>query len=294
MYRFLLTPRWVALALVMALAAATMVWLGLWQLSRYHHRSDINARIDAAALADPLPLAQVLTPPSATGAGPAPAAEDTWSVVSATGRYDVAHEIVVRTRTLDGSPGFEIVTPLVLADGSAVLVDRGFLPSPSGPALQLPVTPVPPAGEVTVVGRVHAPESRAAAPELLDERLTVRRIDPAKIAEVLPYPVFGGYLTLTSQTPAASDELTPLPPGRQNAILNAGYTVQWWAFAVLTLVGFGYLAYRHAHPPARPDAADPYMDPDASPTDVAAPDVADPDAADHGQDSAPVSGAAPR
>ena len=256
MYRFLLTPRWIALALVMALAAAVMVLLGTWQLSRYHHRSDINARIDAAAAAEPRPLADVLEPPAGAKVGPTPTAEDTWSVVSVTGRYDAEHEIVVRARSLNGSSGFEILTPLVLADGTAILVDRGFLASPMGAASAIPPTPTPPSGEVVVVGRVTGPESRASTPEPVADRLTVRRIDPAKIAEVLPYPVYGGYLTLQSQTPPAGDELTPLPPARQNALLNAGYTAQWWIFAALTLVGYGYLAYRHAHAPAEPDTAE--------------------------------------
>jgi Uncharacterized conserved protein len=255
-YRFLLTPRWIALALVMALAAAVMVLLGTWQLSRYHHRSDINARIDAAAAAEPRPLADVLEPPAGAKVGPTPTAEDTWSVVSVTGRYDAEHEIVVRARSLNGSSGFEILTPLVLADGTAILVDRGFLASPMGAASAIPPTPTPPSGEVVVVGRVTGPESRASTPEPVADRLTVRRIDPAKIAEVLPYPVYGGYLTLQSQTPPAGDELTPLPPARQNALLNAGYTAQWWIFAALTLVGYGYLAYRHAHAPAEPDTAE--------------------------------------
>lgn len=248
MYRFLLTPRWIALALVMALAAAIMVLLGNWQLSRYQYRSDVNARIDAAASAPPRALDEVLAPPAGAQVGPAPTTEDTWSVVSVTGRYDPEHEIVVRARSLDGSSGYEIVTPLVLADGTAILVNRGFLAAPARAASAIPATPAPPSGEVEVVGRISAPESRATAPELVADRLTVRRIDPAKIAEVLPYPVYGGYITLQSQTPPASDELTPLPPDRQNALLNAGYTLQWWIFAALTLVGYGYLAYRHAHP----------------------------------------------
>jgi cytochrome oxidase assembly protein ShyY1 len=254
-YRFLLTPRWIALALVMTLAAATMVGLGLWQLSRYHLRSEINARIDAAAQAPPQPLAQVLQAPADSGVGPAPSQEDSWSVVAATGRYDVAHEIVARARTFDGTAGFEIITPLVLADGTAILVDRGFLAATSGVATEIPAVPAAPNGEVVVVGRVHAPESRATAPELLGDRLVVRRIDPFKIAEAVPYPLYGGYLTLASQTPPATAELTPLPPDRQNPALNAGYTVQWWAFAALTLFGFGYLAYRQAHPAQRRPAA---------------------------------------
>jgi len=254
-YRFLLTPRWIGLALVMALAAAIMVLLGTWQLSRYQARSDINARIDAAASAPPRPLAEVLAPPAGAKVGPAPSAEDAWGMVSVTGRYDPEYEVVVRARSLNGSSGFEVVPPLVLADGTAVLVDRGFLAASVGAASAIPATPAPPTGEVEVVGRVNRPESRATVPELVGDRLTLRGVDPAKIAEMLPYPVYGGYLTLQSQTPPAGEELVPVPPARQNALLNAGYTAQWGIFAALTLVGYGYLAYRHAHAP-QPEASD--------------------------------------
>jgi cytochrome oxidase assembly protein ShyY1 len=246
-YRFLLSRQWIALGLLMVLAAATMVCLGLWQLSRYQHRSAINARIDAATQVPPRPLTEALPAP-AGNTGPVPSADVMWSVVSVTGRYDVAHEILARVRTMHGRVGFEVITPLVLSDGSAILVDRGWLPASDRGAAAAPDVPVPPTGEVVVVGRVHAPESRAGSPEPFDGRLAVRRIDPKKIKDVIPYPLYGAYLTLERQSPAADPAFTPIPPDHENAALNAGYTVQWWAFALLTLGGFGYLAYRHAHP----------------------------------------------
>lgn len=259
MYRFLLAPRWLGLALLMVLAAATMVGLGVWQLHRYHYRSDINARIDAATQSPPRPLGEVLTPPPATGGvGAGPAAADAWSVVSVAGRYDAAHEILARVRTLDGTVGFEVITPLVLPDGTAVLVDRGWLPAPDAGVTVGPAVPAAPTGQVAVVGRVHAPESRSSAPEPFAGGLAVRRIDPAKIVEAVPYPLYGAYLTLESQNPPADPAFATIPPDHQNAALNAAYVVQWWIFAVLTLTGYGYLAYRHAHPlPAELVAATP-------------------------------------
>lgn len=232
----------------MVLASATMVGLGMWQLDRYHYRSDLNARIDAATQAPPRPLTEVLGAPPEEGVGPAPQPEDTWQMVTVTGRFDPAHEILARARTVNRAVGFEVITPLVLPDGSAVLVDRGWIPAPAQAATAAPVVPPAPSGDVVVVGRVHAPESRAAAPEDFDGRLAVRRIDPGKIADVMPYPLYGAYLTLESQTPPADSAFVTIPADHQNAALNAGYTVQWWAFAALTLVGYGYLAYRHAHP----------------------------------------------
>ena len=77
-YRFLLSPRWIGLGLLMSLAAATMVGLGLWQLSRYHYRSDINARIDAATTHSPLPITPTLVAPAGGRVGAAPDPAATW------------------------------------------------------------------------------------------------------------------------------------------------------------------------------------------------------------------------
>jgi len=232
-YRFLLSPRWIGLGLLMILAAATMVGLGLWQLDRYHLRSAINARIDSAATRAPVPLDQV-----AAGAA--------WTRVTVTGRYDPAHEILARSRTVEGRVGFEVVTPLVLDDGSAVLIDRGWIPPAEAGAAAVPAVPPAPTGEVTVVGRIHAPESRADRVERMDGHLSVRRIAPARLATALPYRLYPAYVTLESQNPPADPAFVPIAPDHENAGMNAGYVVQWWIFAGLTLTGLGYLVVREA------------------------------------------------
>jgi cytochrome oxidase assembly protein ShyY1 len=238
-YRFLATARWLGFAALAVSLAATMVGLGLWQLDRYHQRSSVNARIDAATRAAAVPVAAVLT----AGEDPPPGAA--WTRVTGTGRYDPAHEIVVRERTVDSRVGFEILDPLRLPDGSAVLVDRGWLPADAtGGALALPAVPPAPAGEVTVTGLVHLPESRASAATRTAGVLTVRRIAPSRLASSMPYPVLGGYVVIEQPEPG----FTVLPVDHQNSGMNAGYVVQWWAFALLTLLGFAWAAYRQAHP----------------------------------------------
>lgn len=254
-YRFLLRPQWLVFGLVMLLAAGTMVGLGRWQLSRYHERSAINARIDRAATGAPLPVTDVMTP------GVAPTADDEWTRVTVTGRYDPEHEVLARSRTVAEHVGFEILTPLVLADGTAVLVDRGWIPPAPGGATARPAVPPAPGGEVTVVGRARLPESGAAEPQRRDGRVEVRRIDPSRLTKVVPHRLLGGYVTLDSQTPPADEAFTPIPVRHENAGQNLGYVIQWWLFATLTLVGFGWLARREARrsrdPRPRDRAAEP-------------------------------------
>ncbi len=244
MYRFLATPKWIAFAALTVLLAAVMVALGFWQLHRYHERSANNGRIDAAVAAPPVAIGQVLTgdKPPAPGAA--------WTRVKVTGRYDPAHEIIARERTVNSQVGFEIVDPLRLPDGRAVLVDRGWLAAPvTRGAVAMPQVPAVPSGEVTVTGLVHLPESRADAPSRSDSgQLSVRRISPARLASAVPYPLLGGYVTLDNQQPAGDPSFVQIPVDHQDSAMNAGYTVQWWAFALITLLGFGWVARREAHP----------------------------------------------
>ncbi len=231
MYRFLLTPRWLGFALLMVVLAAVMVGLGRWQLDRYHERDTINKRIDAASNASPVPLSSVAT------VGKVPPASADWTRVTVTGHFDTGHQVFARDRSIDQGVGFEVLTPLVRSDGSAVVVDRGWIADASA-------VPAPPAGEVTVTGRLRLPESRPDRPLTIDGRVEVRRIDPADLP--LPYPVVGGYVL--GDEPAQAG-LTPIPSDHENSAMNAGYVVQWWAFAALTLAGFVWAARRQAKGP---------------------------------------------
>ena len=247
MYRFLLTPRWLGAAALALAAAVVMVLLGDWQLHRYHERSAINARIDAADSVQAIPLTSILARPTAASrAAGAPDKSVAWTKISVTGRYDRAYEIQARARTVNGDVGFEIVTPLVLGDGTAVLIDRGWLPAAPGGAMAPPTVPAAPDGPVTVVGQVHLSESRATPIARRDGRLDTRRISVPRLAREMPYPVYGAYVLLTAQTPAGSTAFTEIPIDHEDSWLNAGYTVQWWLFAGMALFAYGWQARREA------------------------------------------------
>jgi cytochrome oxidase assembly protein ShyY1 len=238
-YRFLATPRWVGFAALAVLLSAIMTFLGFWQLSRYHARHTINLRIDHANATAPVPIDSVIGPSLA-----APGTKE-WTRVTVTGTYDPAHTVVARDRSVDGV-GFEILVPLDRPDGTTVLVDRGFVQA-TGDALQAPVVPPVPLGTVTVAGRIHLPESDADSPVRVGDETTVRRIDPRKIAPVLGSGrTYADYLLLDAQTPPAAAGFERIPADRQPAWLNAGYTVQWWLFALMVLAAYGWGARREA------------------------------------------------
>src|SRR5262245_35333529 len=239
----------------MTMLAAVMVGLGFWQLDRFHQRSAINDRIDAGGSAVPVPLSSLLAT-----VGSDPPVSAIWTRVTVTGTYDPEHQILARARTVGGNVGFEVITPLVLPTGDAVLIDRGGIPpASSGSAIAAPSVPAVPSGHGTVTGRLHAPASRATAPEQFGGGRAVRRIAPSALSSTVPHPLYGGYVTMDGQVPPAGSALVPIPADHENAAMNAGYVVQWWAFALLTLAGYVYLARREAHPPSASSAfsADP-------------------------------------
>ncbi|MGC5033116.1 SURF1 family protein [Micromonospora sp. DT229] len=248
MYRFLLTPRWLGILALTLVAATVMVLLGNWQLDRYRGRTAINERIDAGLRMAAVPLRDAL--PAPTGGpgtvGPPPAEERTFTRVTLTGRYDTDNTVFVRGRTVDTKVGFEVLTPLVLTDGTAVVVNRGWIPPAPGGALAQPVLPTTPTGEVTVEGRVRASESGDAKVSRREGRLESRRVSLPQLAPQLPYPLHGGYVLLDEQTPAADPVFKAVPVGHANNWQNLGYVVQWWIFGGMTVFGFGWVARREA------------------------------------------------
>ncbi|MGC1211533.1 MAG: SURF1 family protein [Micromonospora sp.] len=272
MYRFLLTPRWLGYLALTLVAAALMVFLGNWQLDRYRGRTAVNERIDAGAKMTPAPLRDAM--PAPTGgpgtAGPAPAERVTWTRVTATGRYDPSNLILVRGRTVESTVGFEVLTPLVLADGTAVLVDRGWIPpAPGGSATAQPQVPAAPTGEVTVTGRVVASEGGAGAVDRREGKLEIRRVGVTRLARELPYPIHGGYVLLDQQTPAADPAFRAVPIGHTNNWQNFGYVVQWWLFAGMSLFGYAWVARREARRAAGLDKPRPPVDRAAQPASTA-------------------------
>ncbi|GAA3307099.1 hypothetical protein GCM10020295_65070 [Streptomyces cinereospinus] len=141
MYRFLLSRQWVILTLVVLALVPTMVELGFWQLHRHERRVALNNVIAESLAAKPVP-AETLTAP---GAGVEKA--DLYRRVTAQGRFDTAHEVVVRRRTnADDEVGYHVLTPFVLDDGRVLLVNRGWVPSDGLSQTAFPRIPAPPRG----------------------------------------------------------------------------------------------------------------------------------------------------
>ena len=244
MLRFLLSRRWLGLLLAVVVIGVTCVELGLWQFRRYHERIDRNEVTRSNLAGDAAPVSDVLSP-----AAP-PTEDDQWRVVKADGSYDAERQVVVSYRTRNGSPGVDVVVPLITTSGIALLVDRGWVATENN--AETPQLPAPPAGHVKVTGwvRVNADDGDEVEPQ----DGTVRAISSDALAPTLPFEVYDGFLDLTSEQPNATDE----PLRAEAPDLSSGphffYGVQWFFFAALALGFWCYFAwaeYRGQPRPAR-------------------------------------------
>lgn len=208
-------------------------WLGEWQFGRLEDRKERNAVVAANEDRTPVPVTDVLAP------GRRVAEDDEWRLVTATGVYDAAETVVVRYRTRKSAPGVEVVVPLVTADGTAVVVDRGWFGT-DDPEIGPDELPAPPDGEVTITGWVRA-DGEGDSTDIVGR--STRAISSTKIGEAIDTPVLTGFVALKEEDPAPAEELEPVELPELGEGPHFFYGLQWWFFGVLGVGGFAYLAW---------------------------------------------------
>ena len=194
--------REITLGVVAAVVVALCVEAGVWQLGRLEQRRARNARA----------AARLALPPLEVRAGIAADSVRQRRVV-ARGVYDFAAERTWPGRSFEGTPGVALITPLRLADGSAVLVDRGWVPSPD-------------AFHVDHAAYVEAERVRIEGIALVPPR---GRGD-VETTGFLPFIV-------QLEQPESQGLPRRWPPPVLDNGPHLSYAIQWFSFALIALVG---------------------------------------------------------
>jgi surfeit locus 1 family protein len=250
-------------ALLAMLATARLGW---WQLDRAQQKLDLQARITARGSLPPLPQA-------ALPRNEAEAAAQHYRPVQLRGRWLAEQTVYLDNRQMNARQGFFVLTPLLLAPGDAVLVQRGWMPRDFSDRTRLQPLPAQP-GEVLVRGRLAPAPSRlldlAGAgqgpirqnvdlPALAGDLglalrpLSVQQTEPTLVAPVGPEPAA-----------AVPDDglLRQWPAVAVDVGKHHGYAFQWFALSALLLgltFWFQFLRPRlrpaaHGHVPSEPAA----------------------------------------
>jgi surfeit locus 1 family protein len=167
-----------------------------------------------------------------------------YTHVRVAGRFDAERQFLLDNISHNGAPGYQVLTVLELAEGSKLLVNRGWLPflgfREQLPDVALPVESL--AGPLTLTGRLAAlpvaglPSGRAGPATVGDWPRVASFPTSAQLEAAYGAPLLPAVLLLDADSgPGYLRDWQP--PGLQPA-RHIGYAVQWWAFALLLLALF--------------------------------------------------------
>jgi surfeit locus 1 family protein len=221
---------WVALLLVLT---AILIALGVWQVERLHWKLDLIARVEARVHAEPQPA-------------PGPAE---WPLINAEG-YEYRRVRLVGTflndsqaqvyAVTDLGPGYWVMTPMKSADGTIVIVNRGFVPIDRRDPRSRQTGEI--AGETTVTGLLRLSEpkgtllrSNVPANERWYSRDVAAIAATRKLQNVAPYFIDADATANAGSLPVGG--LTQLVFPNSHLV----YAITWFGLAVMTLGMTGYL-----------------------------------------------------
>lgn len=262
---FLLRPGWLVLAVVVAgFAYMCFTVLAPWQLGKNTNTEHRNALIEESVDADPVPIESVLP-----ASGPI-ASDDEWRQVTATGTYLPDSEALVRLRSVEGDPAYEVLTPMRLASGPVILVNRGYVRPVQGTLP--PVIEPAPAGEVTVTARVRASEGTVVGKDPIVENghTQVYFVDAGQVGTAVGLPLVDGWFQLADDQPGV---LTPIPLPQLDAGPYLSYGLQWLAFGIMAPLGLAYFVRAELKERRRERAVVQAADAPAEPAARVTPDV---------------------
>lgn len=221
------------------LIAAVCIRLGFWQLDRLDQKRSRNAAL-AARMAEP-PVSLTATLADSSGV--------IYRRAVADGVFDDARTIILPGRSYRGAPGVLVLTPLRLSGTTALLVQRGWMPSADGVSIDLEPLRVDSAVHVRglvlpFLGDENTIAARARRDAPAD---TFRRvwyaIDTDALRAQFPYTLLPLRLQVLPDSARAAGDTIPVAQGAPalDEGPHLGYAIQWFSFALIFLVGWAAL-----------------------------------------------------
>jgi surfeit locus 1 family protein len=229
-------------AIATLITLAILIGLGTWQLQRKAWKEDLLQQIETRAYGE----AGSIVPEAEWSSWRAD--QDEFRKVRVTGSFlhDLeAHVYGLAPGTRQGAPlqGYYIITPLRLATGGIVMINRGFAPTD----LKSPATrpQSQPEGTVTITGLVRAPEARTFFTPSDDpaRNLWFSR-NPQAIAEARGLESVAPFLIDADATPNPGG----WPRGGQTQLTlpnnHLQYALTWYGIALTLIAVFAAFAWK--------------------------------------------------
>jgi surfeit locus 1 family protein len=230
--------QWILTTFLVVLGAALCVRLGIWQLDRLAQRRAFNAHVLEMRALPPLDLNTSL---------PNDLTSMEYRAVRVRGQYDFEHQVALRNQYYGDQYGFHLLTPLLLEDGRAILIDRGWIPADGNDSPAAWRTYDEP-GEVALEGIIRLGRARPDVGGVPDPTLSPGQtrldfwnsVNLERIAGQVPYPLLPVYV----QPNVNPDDSTPPIPFQPEIEISEGphlgYAFQWFTFAAILLFGYPF------------------------------------------------------
>lgn len=222
-------PARVVILLAALAVAGLTARLGVWQLDRAAAKQALQAAVDARRDAPALPPGELARDAAAV-------AQQHHRRITLEGRWSAGHTLWLDNRQMQARVGFVVVTPLLLPDGTAVLVQRGWQPRDAADRTRVQ-PPDTPAGPVRVAGRIAPPPSRlyefdAAASGPIRQNLDVESYSRETRLALRPLSL----LQLDEPGQQPDGLLRDWAAPAAGVHKHYGYAFQWFALSALTVL----------------------------------------------------------
>jgi len=236
--RAIFSRHWVLTTLLVLAGGALCVRLGIWQLDRLDQRRTFNAHVQSMWDAAPFTL---------TGQATEDLTKMEYRAVTVSGTYDFRHQIALRNRYYNNEYGYNLYTPLILDDGSAVLVERGWIPA-DGNDTPADWRQYDQSGPVTVEGQIRLGQTKPDMGGVPDPTLTPNQtgldfwniVNLERIQSQVPYPLLNVFV----QPNVDPNDIQPPIPYQPEIELTEGphfgYALQWFTFATILVAGYPF------------------------------------------------------
>ena len=207
-----------------------LLGLGFWQLDRARQKESSQGAFMAQTGLPPVPLSSLDVADPGTR----------YQKVSAVGRYDVEHQLLLDNQVQAGRPGYHVYTPLQLTgEPVAILVNRGWVAL--GESRQdLPDLTIE-SREVTIAGSLGLPANpgirlQAEPNAAVTWPQVIGYVDYLELAEDLGYPLAPTVILLSPESGEGFlREWRPHAPGL-GPQRHRGYALQWFSLAATLIV----------------------------------------------------------
>ena len=234
--RLMFSRKWLLATLLVFAGAVVLVRLGIWQLDRLTEQRAFNAHYLATYA---MPALVIKSAPSDD------ILQMEYRPVVVTGSYDPDHQVVLRNQYYNNQPGYFLLTPLVLSDGTGILIERGWIPSVGNETPQKWHQYDQP-GTITIKGLLRIGEAQPEMGGVPDPTLAPEEthldawniVNVARIAQQVPYKMPAVFVQPNPDPVPAH----PPYPYQPEIVIDEGshlsYALQWFTFAIILFFGY--------------------------------------------------------